>query len=240
MLGLQLLPRHPRGNLRGIDLLDPTKLVPEELAPVQLVGKLTLDRNPTNDFAARIDAALCAAVAGGLGLPVPDAEPVSDVLSSPALSQVSSSNPAPIAGRVIGVVAGPKVDLAGIAMLRKALTAHGAVLRVIAPVGGVLDPQSARSRGAHAVDDALHRVRRRADRRGPWRPERRHADRAAAGSIPALQDPGCLGGRARCSPTPGSISRPPASWWATRPTPRTPLRLLRRLACTGYRSVPRL
>jgi catalase len=35
----------------GIDLLDPTKIVPEELVPVQLIGKLTLDRNPTNYFA---------------------------------------------------------------------------------------------------------------------------------------------------------------------------------------------
>jgi len=33
------------------DLLDPTKLIPEELVPVQRVGKLTLDRNPDNFFA---------------------------------------------------------------------------------------------------------------------------------------------------------------------------------------------
>ncbi len=35
----------------GIDLLDPTKLVPEELAPVQAIGLLTLTANPTNYFA---------------------------------------------------------------------------------------------------------------------------------------------------------------------------------------------
>ena len=35
----------------GFDLLDPTKLVPEELVPVRRVGKLTLDRNPDNFFA---------------------------------------------------------------------------------------------------------------------------------------------------------------------------------------------
>jgi catalase len=34
----------------GFDILDCTKLVPEELVPVQLVGKMTLDRNPTNYF----------------------------------------------------------------------------------------------------------------------------------------------------------------------------------------------
>ena len=38
-------------SFEGIDLLDPTKLVPEELAPVQLIGKMTLNRNPTNYFA---------------------------------------------------------------------------------------------------------------------------------------------------------------------------------------------
>ena len=38
-------------TFEGIDLLDPTKIVPEELAPVQPVGTLTLNRNPTNYFA---------------------------------------------------------------------------------------------------------------------------------------------------------------------------------------------
>ena len=34
----------------GFDLLDPTKLIPEELVPVQRVGKMTLNRNPDNFF----------------------------------------------------------------------------------------------------------------------------------------------------------------------------------------------
>jgi catalase len=50
-LGLQVLPDDGSDTFEGIDLLDPTKLVPEELAPVQLVGKMTLNRNPTNYFA---------------------------------------------------------------------------------------------------------------------------------------------------------------------------------------------
>ena len=37
----------PDETFEGIDLLDPTKIVPEELAPVQPIGKLTLNRNPT-------------------------------------------------------------------------------------------------------------------------------------------------------------------------------------------------
>jgi catalase len=35
----------------GFDLLDPTKLIPEELVPVKRIGKLTLNRNPDNFFA---------------------------------------------------------------------------------------------------------------------------------------------------------------------------------------------
>ena len=50
-LGLQLLPDSEDQTFKGIDLLDPTKLVPEELALVQPVGLLTLNRNPTNYFA---------------------------------------------------------------------------------------------------------------------------------------------------------------------------------------------
>ncbi|MFL6158347.1 MAG: catalase [Marmoricola sp.] len=50
-LGLQVFPDTPAETFEGIDLLDPTKLVPEELAPVQPVGLLTLTANPTNYFA---------------------------------------------------------------------------------------------------------------------------------------------------------------------------------------------
>jgi catalase len=297
-LGLQLMPDTEDETFEGIDLLDPTKLVPEEQASVQLVGKLTLDRNPTNYFAeteqvafctanlvpgiqvtndplmaarmfsyldtqlsrlggpnfpqlpinrphapvndnlrdgmhqtavhqgvtpylpnglddcrplpadddgggyvtlptavngekvrakpvsfedhfsqatmfwasmspvekthiveayafelgkcyeqsvkermlvnlAKIDADLCAQVAAGLGLPAPEGQPAVDVMPSAALSQMVTT-PGPIAGRVVGVVTGPAADLAGVATLRRSLEAKGAVLRVIAPVGGVL------------------------------------------------------------------------------------------------------
>ncbi len=297
-LGFQLLPDTMDETFEGIDLLDPTKIVPEELAEVVLVGKLTLDRNPTNYFAeteqvayhtgnlvpgievtndplmqarmfsyldtqltrlggpnftqlpinrphtavndnlrdgmhqtaihqglapykpntvddgqpelateaegayihlprevvgqkvranpvsfddhftqatlfwrsmtpleqghiveaftfelakcyekpirerqlavlANVDAELCARVAAGLGLPAPTGAPAQDVVPSPALSQLTLT-PGPIAGRVIGVVASPGADIAGIGKLRKAVEAQGAVLRVIAEVGGEL------------------------------------------------------------------------------------------------------
>lgn len=35
----------------GFDVLDPTKLVPEELVPLEVLGTMTLDRNPDNFFA---------------------------------------------------------------------------------------------------------------------------------------------------------------------------------------------
>jgi catalase len=50
-LGIQVMPDDGTDSFEGIDLLDPTKLVPEELVAVQLIGKLTLNRNPTNFFA---------------------------------------------------------------------------------------------------------------------------------------------------------------------------------------------
>ncbi|MEU7159655.1 catalase [Streptomyces chrestomyceticus] len=50
-LGIQTFPDTPEQTFEGIDLLDSTKIVPEELAPVQPIGLLTLNRNPSNYFA---------------------------------------------------------------------------------------------------------------------------------------------------------------------------------------------
>ncbi len=49
-LGVQLIPEGDEFKF-PFDLLDPTKLVPEELVPVRKVGKLVLNRNPDNYFA---------------------------------------------------------------------------------------------------------------------------------------------------------------------------------------------
>ena len=49
-LGLQILSEDKAAAL-GFDVLDPTKLIPEEMVPVVPVGKLVLDRNPDNYFA---------------------------------------------------------------------------------------------------------------------------------------------------------------------------------------------
>lgn len=55
-LGLQLIPEEDEFKF-DFDLLDPTKLIPEELVLVQLVGKMVLNRNPDNFFAENEQAA---------------------------------------------------------------------------------------------------------------------------------------------------------------------------------------
>lgn len=49
-LGLQIFTQEQADNF-SFDVLDPTKIIPEELVPVELVGKLTLNRNTDNFFA---------------------------------------------------------------------------------------------------------------------------------------------------------------------------------------------
>ncbi|HEX3287375.1 MAG TPA: catalase [Mycobacterium sp.] len=73
-LGVQVMPDDGSDSYEGIDLLDPTKIVPEEMVPVQLIGKLTLNRNPTNYFAETEQ------VAFHTGNLVPGIEPTNDPL----------------------------------------------------------------------------------------------------------------------------------------------------------------
>ena len=73
-LGIQVMPDDGTDSFGGIDLLDPTKLVPEELVPVEPIGKLTLNRNPTNYFAETEQ------VAFHTGNFVPGIEPTNDPL----------------------------------------------------------------------------------------------------------------------------------------------------------------
>jgi catalase len=49
-LGLRIVEEEDEFKF-DFDLLDPTKIIPEELVPVRRVGKLTLNRNPDNFFA---------------------------------------------------------------------------------------------------------------------------------------------------------------------------------------------
>jgi len=55
-LGVQVIPEADAEQF-DFDLLDPTKLVPEELVPVKLLGRMVLNRNPDNFFAETEQAA---------------------------------------------------------------------------------------------------------------------------------------------------------------------------------------
>ena len=49
-LGVQVVPEEDEFRF-SFDLLDPTKLIPEELVPVRRIGRMVLNRNPDNYFA---------------------------------------------------------------------------------------------------------------------------------------------------------------------------------------------
>lgn len=59
-LGVQLIPEEDEHKF-DFDLLDATKIVPEELVPVTPIGKITLNRNVDNFFAETEQVAFCPA-----------------------------------------------------------------------------------------------------------------------------------------------------------------------------------
>jgi catalase len=59
-LGFQVFTEE-QANGFSFDVLDSTKIVPEELVPVTRVGRMVLDRNPDNFFAETEQVAFCAA-----------------------------------------------------------------------------------------------------------------------------------------------------------------------------------
>ena len=58
--GIQIISQEDEFKF-DFDVLDPTKLWPEELVPVQRIGKLVLNRNPDNFFAETEQVAFCPA-----------------------------------------------------------------------------------------------------------------------------------------------------------------------------------
>lgn len=59
-LGLQIFTEEQAEKF-SFDILDATKIVPEELVPVRIVGHMVLNRNPDNFFAETEQVAFCAA-----------------------------------------------------------------------------------------------------------------------------------------------------------------------------------
>ena len=56
--GVQLIPEEDEHKF-DFDLLDATKIVPEELVPVKIIGRMVLNRNPDNYFAETEQVAFC-------------------------------------------------------------------------------------------------------------------------------------------------------------------------------------
>jgi catalase len=87
---------------------------------------------------ANIDPTLCQEVATGLGLPAPEPTiPLTEVVTSPALSQVGETWPGD--GRMVGVVVDPDGSLDGLREVRQAVFAADMVPLVVAPHGGMVD-----------------------------------------------------------------------------------------------------
>ena len=59
-LGLQIFTQEQADKF-SFDILDATKLIPVELVPIKVVGRLILNRNPDNFFAETEQVAFCAA-----------------------------------------------------------------------------------------------------------------------------------------------------------------------------------
>ena len=93
------------------------------------------DQGPRPGEPGQRGCRLTSAVAANLGKASPKGKPARGVVGSPALS-IMPSAPAPVAGRVVGILAGDGVDGAGLRSLVKALSAAGAVAQVIASHGG--------------------------------------------------------------------------------------------------------
>ena len=59
-LGIQAFDEKFADSL-PFDVLDPTKIIPEEVLPVRMIGRMVLDRNPDNFFAETEQVAYCPA-----------------------------------------------------------------------------------------------------------------------------------------------------------------------------------
>nr|WP_046112160.1 catalase [Aquincola tertiaricarbonis] len=57
-LGLQVFDQATADSL-PFDVLDSTKVIPEEIVPIEVVGRMVLDRNPANFFAETEQVAFC-------------------------------------------------------------------------------------------------------------------------------------------------------------------------------------
>ncbi len=141
----------------GFDLLDPTKVLPEELVPVQRVGKLVLDRiaalqfelgkverpeireRMVNQILVNIDTELAIRVARAVGVEPPKADKPAKadkrrmtLESAPSLSMENTPKDS-IRTRKVAVLVADGFSSKELAPVRKALLAGGAIVEVVAP-----------------------------------------------------------------------------------------------------------
>jgi catalase len=66
-LGFQIFDEEMAATFE-FDVLDPTKIIPEEIVPLRMVGKMVLNRNPDNHFAETEQVAFCPShIVPGIG-----------------------------------------------------------------------------------------------------------------------------------------------------------------------------
>ena len=107
------------------------------------LGKCLSDeiRERTLANLANVDAELAEGVAAALGKTAPKGKPTKGVEPSPALS-LEPVAPSPIAGRVVGILAGDGVDVTAAESVSKALEKAGALVVVIAAHGGEIEGET--------------------------------------------------------------------------------------------------
>ena len=107
------------------------------------LGKCVSDeiRERTLANLANVDSDLTGGVAAALGKAAPKGKPAKAIEPSPALS-MELVTPSPIAGRVVGVLAGDGVDVTGVESVSRALESAGALVVTIAAHGGEIEGQT--------------------------------------------------------------------------------------------------
>ncbi|KAK6020248.1 catalase [Ostertagia ostertagi] len=180
-LGVQLVDEKDEFKF-DFDLLDPTKLIPEELIPVKIIGKMTLNRNPDNFFAETEQVAfhpghlvpgidfsndpllqgrLTARTPEGItNHSVPADEDPKKYQSKKKVPEVQISkalsmkntNKKSIATRCIAFLVADGVDGTLLTAMKKAIESEGAKLKIIAPKLGTVKTSSG---SAIAVDESF-------------------------------------------------------------------------------------
>ena len=127
-LGVQIIPNEDEHKF-NFDLLDPTKLVPEELVPVTIIGRMVLNKNPDNFFAETEQIAFHPG----------HAQDVQNSEISNALSMLKNpANSLTIASRKVAIICTNRVSGSSITSIKNVLIKEDAKGFIIAPHLGTI------------------------------------------------------------------------------------------------------